>query len=214
MAQAKAVAKPGTRRRSASKEERREQLIKATIKCIARKGLSGTTMADVTSEAGLSLGIINLHFQSKDKLLVATLSYVADEYTEGWNRILGDDTLDSAGKITALIAHDFSASIVNRNKLAIWYAFWGEARSRPTYQKICSESDQQSTASMQVLCSDITTQGGYSRIDADLVATGYTALADGLWLDMLLDPAAMPPERAGAICRNYMHSFFPRHLAL
>lgn len=214
MAQAKAVAKPVTKRRSASKEERREQLIKATIKCIARKGLSGTTMADVTSEAGLSLGIINLHFQSKDKLLVATLSYVADEYKEGWNRVLDDDTLDAVGKISALIAHDFSASIVNRNKLAIWYAFWGEARSRPTYQKICSDSDQQSTASMQVLCNDIITQGDYPQVDADLVATGYTALADGLWLDMLLDPVAMPPQRAAAVCRNYMHSFFPRHLPL
>ena len=34
--------------RSLSKQARRKQLIEATIKCIADKGLSGTTMADVT----------------------------------------------------------------------------------------------------------------------------------------------------------------------
>ena len=67
--------------RTASKEERQTQLIKATIRSIARRGLSETTIATVAKEAGLSQGIINLHFQSKDRLLVETLRYVADEYT-------------------------------------------------------------------------------------------------------------------------------------
>ena len=54
--------------RAVAKERRREQLIKATINCIAKRGIAGTTMADVTNDAGLSSGIVNLHFQSKDKL--------------------------------------------------------------------------------------------------------------------------------------------------
>ena len=82
------VAAPKTRRRHAPPEQRREQLIKATIKCIARKGLSKTTMADVTKTAKLSLGIVNLHFQSKDKLLVETLRYIAEEYKLGWDAVV------------------------------------------------------------------------------------------------------------------------------
>mgnify|MGYP002640979156 FL=1 len=66
--------------RSLSKQARRKQLIEATIQCIADKGLSGTTMADVTQRAGLSLGIVNLHFQSKEKLLIETLNFISDEY--------------------------------------------------------------------------------------------------------------------------------------
>ena len=45
-------------RRALPKEVRKEQLIQATIKCIAKHGLSGVTMARVTQEAGLSLGIV------------------------------------------------------------------------------------------------------------------------------------------------------------
>ena len=56
------------KKRTASKEERQLQLIQATIRSVARNGLSDTTMATVSSEAGLSQGIINLHFQSKDRL--------------------------------------------------------------------------------------------------------------------------------------------------
>ena len=69
-------------RRALSKEVRRRELIDATIKCIARKGLGNTTLADVAREAGLSQGIVNLHFKSKDNLLAETLKSVADEYHE------------------------------------------------------------------------------------------------------------------------------------
>lgn len=68
-------------------EIRREQLINATMKSIARNGLSGTTMAEVTREAGLSLGIANLHFKSKEKLLIETLKHMTGEYHGGQQEI-------------------------------------------------------------------------------------------------------------------------------
>ena len=67
-------------RRTAAPEERRLQLIEATIRCVANRGLAETTISTVAREAGLSQGIINLHFKSKDGLLTATLRYIADEY--------------------------------------------------------------------------------------------------------------------------------------
>ena len=69
--------------RSMPAKTRRRQLIKATIKCIAKNGLSGITMADVTSKAGLSLGIVNLHFETKEKLLIETLRFITYEYRNG-----------------------------------------------------------------------------------------------------------------------------------
>ena len=56
-------------RRTESRAARRQQLIDATMKCIARKGIGSTTLGDVAKEAGLSQGIVNLHFVSKDNLL-------------------------------------------------------------------------------------------------------------------------------------------------
>ena len=79
-------------RRTASKEARRQQLIEATIKCISKKGIGSTTLGDVASEAGLSQGIVNLHFKSKDNLFNETLRYLADEY-----KSLFEKTLQKAG---------------------------------------------------------------------------------------------------------------------
>jgi len=74
--------------RTASREARRQQLIDATVKCIARKGMGGTTLADVAGEAGLSQGIVNLHFESKENLLNETLRYLADEYRTQFDKAL------------------------------------------------------------------------------------------------------------------------------
>jgi TetR/AcrR family transcriptional repressor of bet genes len=204
------VAKPATKRRAMSKKDRREQLIKATIKCIANKGLSGTTMADVTGEAGLSLGIVNLHFQSKEKLLIETLRHVTDEYNEGQQRIIASNA-STAEKIQALVDFDFSAKICQKNKLAVWFAFWGETKSRPTYQAICSQSDIETETAISKLYEQAIIEQGYTEVDVDLVSTGYTALCSGLWLDLLLTPALLSRDKAKLISINYLSSFFPKH---
>ena len=73
-----ATVSPEKTRRTAPRETRRRQLIDATMKCIARKGMGSTTLGDVASEAGLSQGIVNLHFESKDNLLKETLAALAN----------------------------------------------------------------------------------------------------------------------------------------
>ena len=135
------IVKPKTKRRTASKEERKTQLIKATIRSIAKHGLSVTTMATVANEAGLSQGIINLHFQSKERLLEETLAYVVNEYRATWNRALQISGDSAVEKLTALVEVDFDKKVCQLNKLAVWFAFWGESKSRPTYRKICAKLD-------------------------------------------------------------------------
>ena len=87
--QSEAVAS-STRRRKVPRAERRQQLIDATISCIAKRGFSGTTLADVARTAGLSQGIVNLHFNTKDTLLHETLQHLVDEYRQIWTKAIED----------------------------------------------------------------------------------------------------------------------------
>ena len=203
--------KPRGKRRTASKEVRRDQLIRATIRSIARHGLSVTTIATVAREAGLSQGIINLHFQSKERLLEETLSYIVDEYRNAWYKAIESSGDKAAEKLVALAAVDFDKRICQRNKLAVWFAFWGESRSRLTYRKTCAESSQEYKQLLTRLCEDIIKQGHY-RVKADHVATGLLALNSGLWLDMLISPAEMQAEKALEISLSYLQVVFPGHI--
>ena len=50
--------------------------------------------------------------------------------------------------------------------------------------------------------------------DADLLAAGYIALIDGLWLNALVDPRRLPWDKARSAARHYLASAFPKHIAL
>jgi TetR/AcrR family transcriptional repressor of bet genes len=202
--------KPRTKRRTAPKEERRVQLIKATIRSIAKNGLSVTTIATVAGEAGLSQGIINLHFQSKERLLEETLGHVVYEYRMVWYKALENCGDSAAEKLAALAGVDFDKRICQRNKLAVWFAFWGESRSRLTYRKTCAESSREYKQCLTGLCEEIIRQGGYP-VKAEHVASGLLALNGGLWLDMLISPADMPAHQAREISQSYLRGVFPRH---
>ena len=202
--------KPRTKRRTASKEERQGQLIKATIRSIARHGLSETTIASVAKEAGLSQGIINLHFQSKERLLEETLSHIVAEYRTAWYKAMKSSGDSTAEKLAALVAVDFDKLICQRNKLAVWFAFWGESRSRLTYRKIYAESNREYKQLLTELCEDLIKQSN-TKIQAQRVAIGLLAMNSGLWLDMLISPSEMPAERAREISLSYLRGVFPGH---
>ena len=205
--------KVSAKRRALPKEVRREQLIQATMQCIAEHGLSGVTMARVTGTAGLSLGIANLHFESKEKLLLATLEHVTSEYNQGQSGIAADHDYSSIREqIDALLDFDFSAKVMEKAKLAVWFAFLGEAKSRPTYQKICSRQDNRAEELLTDLFQQAIDEGGYQKVDANLLAAGYISLVDGLWLNALLAPRRLSRKKAAASARQYLATALPDHV--
>jgi TetR/AcrR family transcriptional repressor of bet genes len=203
--------KAAIKRRTAPKEERQQQLIQATIRSVASNGLSDTTMATVSREAGLSQGIINLHFQSKDRLLVETLRFLSEQYQSAWEKAVSKAGDAPADKLAAMVATDFKSPVCDRNKLAVWFAFWGESKSRPTYRKICALRDMAYRVEMMQVCEELVEKGGYQDIDASSVAAGLSAMTSGLWLDMLTNPRSMSRQRAKQICLFYLATTFPRH---
>ena len=77
------------------------------MRSIANHSLSETTVSTVLNEAGLSRGIINLHFQSKEKLLLGTLAHVVDEYKTLWEKALNNAGDSSAERLESLVRVDF-----------------------------------------------------------------------------------------------------------
>jgi TetR/AcrR family transcriptional repressor of bet genes len=199
------------KRRTAPPEERREQLIQATIRCVADRGLADTTIATVAQEAGLSQGIVNLHFRSKVGLLTETLRYLADEYRNACHEAAAIGAVSPVEGLRAMVELDFRRTICSRDKLAVWFAFWGERRFRPTYRRICAERDRSYDDMVRVICARLCEEGGYAEVEPALVADGLSALTDGLWLDLLVRPESMSRERAKLITLRYLSDVFPRH---
>lgn len=196
--------------RELAKEARRQQLIEATIDGIARKGFSDVKIADVAEAAGLSVGIVNFYFKSKDALLIATLKHLVDDYERHVKETLARAGKSAAAQIDAMIEADFARTHANRKYVTVWYAFWGETRWRSEFSKLCADLSTSFQQSMTDAMRRLIEEGGYQDIDPGLVARGFNAMIDGLWLDMLINPKQTDRETAKASVRAFLAGLFPR----
>ncbi|MBD3329549.1 TetR family transcriptional regulator [Candidatus Dojkabacteria bacterium] len=57
----------------------KEKIIEATASVIAREGLDKVTVDDISQEADVAKGSIYFHFDSKDKLLIEGIRYIAEQ---------------------------------------------------------------------------------------------------------------------------------------
>ncbi len=211
---ARSNARSNSGERTATRELRRQQLIESTIASIAKRGLSYTTMANVAEGARLSHGIVNFHFRSKEQLLIETLRYVVEEYRSVWTRAVEKAGPVVADKLSAFYLADLDPAVCTRKKLAVWHAFYGEAKSRPTYREICDASDQERIDAGIELAGRIIAEGGYRHLDPRATTRGLDALSDGLWLHLLLSTDKFDRDAARETLRVFLACLFPEHFPL
>lgn len=197
--------------RTASREVRRQQLIDATIESIAKHGISGTTMTTVTGFAGMSLGIVNFHFQNKQNLFEETLRHLADEHRDQWHKLVHKAELTPVAKLLAIVDANFHPRICNRKNLSVWYSFFGEAPYRHVYRKIMDEIDAERLNTSRGLFEQIIDEGGYRAIDAADVADTMEALYDGYSINILIYPDKFTRQDAKTRIREFLANTFPRH---
>src|SRR5437899_7633010 len=151
------------------KETRQLQLIEATIATIGRRGYAATTLSHVASAAGMSPGIVNFYFRTKEQLLAATLEFIAGEYESSWRTQLATAGDSPAAQLEAMIEADFSPGIFTREKMTVWYAFWAEAPNQPLYETLVSELEQRYWSETRGIVDRLIAEGGYKGLDPDAV---------------------------------------------
>jgi TetR/AcrR family transcriptional repressor of bet genes len=200
--------------RAEGKQRSRQKLLTATINSIAKRGFSETTLARVAEGAGLSRGIVNFHFRTKEALFLDALRFLSREYQENWARAYDTAGPTAAEKLEAVILVDFEPPISNRNRIAAWFAFYGEAKSRPTYVAACTEVDMVHYTAAGELCRKIIDEGGYADRDPELIVQGLSAMGEGLWLDLLISPHTTDLEKSRRTMRAYLRALFPKHFPI
>ncbi len=199
--------------RTRSKQERKQQLIDATITSIAKYGITGTTMTTVTGFAGLSLGLVNFHFESKQKLFEETLMYLSLEHQEIWQRALDGKDLSTEDSILAIVDAHYHPKVSSRKKLAVWYAFFGDSGNRASYRRLVDSVDDARYDRLLALITDLKASGDFPHVNPDDVTTTLEALFDGLCLTILMYPNDTTRIDAMRQIRSYLAAVFPGRFA-
>lgn len=163
----------------------------------------------MTIEAGLSMGMVNFHFETKEALLDATLKYLVEEYREHWNVARKQAGKAPAAQLWAVLNCDFDRKVCTNRKLAAWGAFVGEEKSRPSYRALCGSLDAMYEEFFMSLCEQIKSEGMY-RFNVYATALGICAMMTGLWLRLLEIPSFTILD-ARDIIKEHLINVFPRH---
>lgn len=161
------------------KDQRRSQLIKATIDSIARRGLNETTITHICQGANLSRGIVNFYFESKEQLMRQVLASLLEDYQTVWQQARDKAPEDKAARLEAIIRAHFDRRICASKRLNVLSAFWGHAASHEPYRLQFEASDQAVIGALAACM---------KRAQAQQMAEQCFALIRGLWLKFLLAP--------------------------
>ena len=172
-------------------DQRRVELVDATWRIIAEKGLDGATMRDIAAEAGFANGALKPYFPSKDRLLDFAFEHIFSQT----NRRMEAATAGLSG-LAALRAYcheilPLDDERVSEARVAI--AFWQKALRDPAKTALHERSMAQWRESLAQLL-----RGADFPDSGASIETAVGAIMDlvlGAQITATLSPAHHTPEK-------------------
>jgi TetR/AcrR family transcriptional repressor of bet genes len=183
------------------KDKRKAQLIAAALESIAKRGLLETTITHISKGAGMSRGIINFYFTSKEMMLRETLKTLIDEYETEWAEAISKPADEGRARLDALIAAHFNKKLCSARRLNVMSAFWGHAATQSAYRNQLEAADAKIE---NVLTESLAHTLGGSLEEARDAATQLHALIRGLWLNYMLNPKDVAREMLAAQAASFI----------
>lgn len=199
--------------RDLGKERHRLKLIEATADAIHQHGLAAVSISRILEHAGLSRGMVNLHFTSKSRLLLEVARHFSDAYADHWQAAMERAGPRPEDRLTAIIEADFDPAVLNRRTMAVWFAFRGEAHSTPDYMPFIDSREDRMDEALSTICHELCAGGAYPDINPKLAAQAFIVALEGLWTDFHLHPDRFNRTHARDLVLHMARAFFPHHFS-
>ena len=172
--------------------ERREEVLSAVWRVIARNGIDGVSVRDIAAEAGFSTGVIAHYFRDKDDVLVSALQRVVAQESEriatGTSGLVGLAALRRS--LEQVLPLDEQRSL----EMTVWISFWsravGDARLAGEQRRVYGAW----RALLRRYLREALNAGEvWSGLDPYFAADSLTALVDGLCIGVVVEPDRFRP---------------------
>ena len=181
---------------SSRKKEKKALIIQAAAKVFARRGFSGTLMADIAVEAGIGKGTLYEYFDSKEDLFFAVFEWFV-QVTEAEAKV----SISALGGSASERLDALSASLMNswtqmKDMFSLVMEFWSASASSQMRQRF-KQAFKSGYSDFRQIVSALIREGiqrGEFRpeVDAESVAAALVGTWDALllqaWFDEAFDP--------------------------
>ncbi|KKW91265.1 TetR family transcriptional regulator [Sphingobium chungbukense] len=186
-----------------SADVRRQALIEATARCLAEKGVGGTSVRVICAYAGVSAGLLTHYFDGVDALILATYRDVGEKVGAAMERAVAEAGPDPRDRLWAYLRANFQPPVLDPNLLATWISFWSLNKTNPAIAATHAETYGSVREHLEVLLREAAPQ--IPRPDARIAAIGLTAMVDGLWLELCLDSSTFTIQEALGMVEEAMN---------
>ena len=179
-------------------EERREEVIAAVWRVIARDGLDSSTIRSIAKETGSSAGVLSHYFKDKDDILTFALKLSHRRIRERQNRKLAN--LTGAEALRELVLDNLPLDEERELETRLEIGYWARSLTRKEVTEVQRAEASVLHKRMVAVIIEAQQQGEINVAEtAAKIAERLLALIDGLSLHALLYPERVPPETQIAI---------------
>jgi AcrR family transcriptional regulator len=176
---------------------RREQLLRGAITTIVKRGFAETRVADVARAVSVSPALVIYYFGTKDNLLTEAVRYAEDQwYAEGARRMA------SLGGAAACLEEIVAMNCLPESgekfdsSWAIWLDLWAQASRHPEVRRLREEFDDRWRETIRSIVRSGQQAGEFAPIDVEEFAIAFSALLDGLAIQIALEDPLVDAWRA------------------
>jgi len=185
-------------------DQRREEMLLAAAQLITERGFSETRIADVARRVGASPALIIYYFGTKDRLLTEALRYseksfyaAADEMLEHTSS--ARDRLETLVRMTCVPHGDADLP----GAWGLWFELWATAFRVDEIGRDRIELDQRWRDTIARIVREGQAAGELGKVDAEDFAVTFSALLDGLSIQVALRDPVVDPDRAFTIAMRF-----------
>ena len=167
-------------------------------------GHDGASVRRIAAEAGVSVGLINHHYASIDELIAAAYEKVALGIVRQLMEVTEAAPPSPRERLSAFFRASCSPAIINPDLLGVWVVFWSMIKHSPIMQETQRRTFGEYRAILERHLTDYAVEIGLNDTDMRLSAIGLSALLDGIWLELCLNPDGFAPEEAIRLCEAWI----------
>jgi len=189
---------------------RREQIVRATIRCLAREGYSGLTMKKVARLAGVSPGILHYYFADKRAILVAALETVTADLDRRVATAQARSGRDPRARLRALVHACLESSVDARDVWIVFVEFWSEMMHDAGLRAINAGLYGRMRRLIGRPVAEAVRARRFRRVRPIEAAAVILGLLDGVSLQLTFDPAAFSVAAATRFCEDALTRYLTR----
>jgi AcrR family transcriptional regulator len=180
-------------RRAAKNAATTAALLRAAGETFARRGFEAATMDEIADSVGLSKGALYYRYKSKEELFMALLDERCDAYIRQLDEVFAPGAHPAEGWTS--MARVFLAVVQDEEWPRLFFEFVSYAsRSRRGKRELAKRTRALRAALSRVVERQSREAGIELPISPERIALGISALCNGLAVERLADPSAIPDD--------------------